>query len=148
VFLHGRSTKPQAIMMVRDHENGRQTVFDAVSVSEKRFTRGLFAPVHAKTLRLEEGAVSVEVRHDDSLDAGPFYLRYGSRVSMTTGGKRLEEVRGISEFLNPAPLNSKLMQFFTASRVWRDGKWSAMYFLYNFFKQRFAWFDRINRKKL
>ena len=137
VFLRSRVSKPQAVMMIRDHENGNPSVLDAVSVSESRFTRGLFAPVHAKSLRLEAAGVSVEVRHDESLDAGPFYLRYGSKFSMTMGDERLEEVRGISEFLNPAPLNSKLMQFFTASRVWREGKRSAMYFLYNFFKHQF-----------
>ena len=137
VFLRGRASKPQAVMLVRDHERGTQSAFEAVTVSEKRFTRGLFAPVHARTLRLEDGPVTVEVRHNESLDAGPFYLRYGSRFSMTIGDERLEEVRGISEFLNPAPLNSRVMQFFTASRVWRDGKRSVMYTLYNFFKRQF-----------
>jgi carotenoid 1,2-hydratase len=137
VFLRGRASRPQAVMLLRDHESGEQSVSAAVSVSEKRFTRGLFAPVHAQSLRLEAPGVSVEVRHGESLDAGPFYLRYGSGFSMTIGDDQLDEVRGISEFLNPAPLNSRVMQFFTASRVWREGKRSAMYFLYNFFKRQF-----------
>jgi carotenoid 1,2-hydratase len=137
VFLRGRASRPQAIMLVRDHESGNPSAFDAVSVSESGFTRGLFAPVHGQTLRLEAAGVSVDIRHRKALDAGPFYLRYASRFSMTIGDERLEEVSGISEFLNPGPLNSKLMQFFTASRVWREGKRSAMYFLYNFFKHQF-----------
>jgi carotenoid 1,2-hydratase len=137
VFLRGRSSKPQAVMMVRDHESGAQSVFDAVSVSESRFTRGLFAPVHARTLRLQGGAVAIEVKHRNALDAGPFYLRYTSDVTVDVAGERFERIGGISEFLNPEALNSKLMQFFTASRVWREGKRSAMYFLYNFFKHQF-----------
>jgi len=137
VFLRGRSTKPQAVMLVRDHESGEQSVFDAVSVSEGGFTRGLFAPPHARSLRLHGGPFTIEVSHRKALDAGPFYLRYTSDVTVDEAGVRFERICGISEFLNPAPLNSKLMQFFTASRVWREGKRSAMYFLYNFFKHRF-----------
>ncbi|RXK88651.1 carotenoid 1,2-hydratase [Chlorobaculum sp. 24CR] len=142
VFLRGRLSSPQAVMMLRDHQSGKAPVFEAVSVTESRFTRGLFAPVHGKKLRLETVGVSVEIRHQKALDAGPFYLRYTSRLSMTIGDERLEEVKGISEFLNPAPLRSKLMQFFTASRVLRAGKRSAMYFLYNFFKRQFDWFNK------
>jgi carotenoid 1,2-hydratase len=147
VFLHGGRTKPQAVMMVHDHQKGIHSVYDEVTVSEKRFTRGLFAPVHGKILRLEAAAVSVEIRHDKALDTGPFYLRYTSTLSLKSGAERFSDVHGISEFLNPAPLNAKVMQFFTASRVWRDGKRSMMYFLYNFFKHRFERYDRINRKK-
>lgn len=147
VFLRGCSAKPQAVLMLLDHETGRQSMFDAVRVSESRFTRGLFAPVHGKTLRLEAEGISVEVQHQKALDAGPFYLRYTSLLSMMIGEEAQEEVKGISEFLNPAPLKSRLMQFFTASRVWRAGKRSAMYVLYNFFKHRFERFNRINRKK-
>jgi carotenoid 1,2-hydratase len=148
VFLRGRVSKPQAVMLVHDHQSGRQSVFDGVSVSEDGFMRGLFAPLHASRLRLQSGPVSIEVTHRRALDAGPFYLRYTSDVTVDVAGERFERIGGISEFLNPAPLNSKLMQFFTASRVWRAGKQSVMYTLYNYFKHRFAWFDRINRKKL
>ncbi|NTU53724.1 MAG: carotenoid 1,2-hydratase, partial [Chlorobiaceae bacterium] len=146
VFLRGRASRPQAVMMLRDHATGSQSVFETVNVSESHFKRGLFAPVHARTLRLDAGRVCVEIRHQTALDTGPFYLRYTSTLSMTIGEERLEEVKGISEFLNPAALNSRVMQFFTASRVWRVGQHSAMYFLYNFFKHRFDMFYRINRK--
>ena len=137
VFLKNRASRPQAVMMLRDHESGEQSVFDAVSVSESRFTRGLFAPPHARALRLQDGPVAIEVQHRKALDAGPFYLRYTSEFTVDVDGKRFERIGGISEFLNPAALNSRLMQFFTASRVWREGKKSGMYFLYNFFKHQF-----------
>jgi len=142
VFLHGRSSSPQAVMMLRDHESGEQSVLDSVHVGENGFRRGLFAPVHGRSLRLEGGAVTVDVRHHEVLDTGPFYLRYGSRFSMMIGDERLEEVSGISEFLNPEALRSGVVRFFTASRVWRDGRTSMMYTLYNFFKHQIDWFTR------
>ncbi|MBN1928658.1 MAG: carotenoid 1,2-hydratase [Chlorobiaceae bacterium] len=142
IFLHGRSSSPQAVMMLRDHESGKQTVLDAVRVSESGFTRGLFAPVHGTSLRLEDGNASVEIRHHEALDTGPFYLRYASRVSLTIGEERLAEVRGISEFLNPEALQSGVMRFFTACRVWRDGERSMMYTMYNFFKHQIDWFTK------
>ncbi|NTW55209.1 MAG: carotenoid 1,2-hydratase [Chlorobaculum sp.] len=137
IYLRGRSSSPQAVMLLRDHESGEPSVFDSVSVSESRFTRGLFAPPHARSLRLQGGPVTIEVTHRKALDAGPFYLRFISDVTVDLAGERFERIDGISEFLNPAALNSRLMQFFTASRVWREGKKSGMYFLYNFFKHQF-----------
>jgi len=89
---------------------------------------------------MEGGPVAIEVRHCTALDSGPFYLRYTSEINVEIAGERFERTEGISEYLNPAPLNSKLMQFFTASRVWREEKRSAMYFLYNFFKRQFDHF--------
>ena len=142
VFLRGRASSPQAVMMLLDHETGVHSVLDSVRVSENDFRRGLFAPVHASSLRLEDGTVSVDIRHHEVLDTGPFYLRYASRFSMAIGDEQLEEVRGISEFLNPEALKSGVMRFFTASRVWRDGQRSVMYTLYNFFKHQIDWFTR------
>ncbi|HHE32530.1 MAG TPA: carotenoid 1,2-hydratase [Chlorobaculum parvum] len=142
VFLRGRASAPQAVMMLRDHESGEQSVLDEVRVSENSFRRGLFAPVHGRSLRLEGGSFSVEIQHREMLDIGPFYLRYGSRFSMTIGDEQLDEVRGISEFLNPEALKSGVMRFFTASRVLRDGETSVMYTLYNFFKHQIDWFTK------
>lgn len=142
VFLRGRASAPQAVMMLRDHESGEQSVLDEVRVSENSFRRGLFAPVHGRSLRLEGGSVSVDIQHREVLDTGPFYLRYGSRFSMTIGAEQLDEVRGISEFLNPEALKSGVMRFFTASRVLRDGETSVMYTLYNFFKHQIDWFTK------
>ncbi|NTW52668.1 MAG: carotenoid 1,2-hydratase [Chlorobiaceae bacterium] len=142
IFLRGSNTVPVAVMMLNDNETGLQSVMDDVIIAEDNFRRGLFAPTHGKTLRLRNGSVSVEVRHQEVLDAGPFYLRYGSRLSMDIDGCRQDEVRGISEFLNPISLRSRIMRFFTSSRVLRDGKPSTMYIGYNFFKHQIDWLNR------
>ncbi len=142
IFLRGSGSVPIALMMLNDNESGRKRVLDEVSITEDHFRRGLFAPSHGKSLRLRKDGVSVEVRHKDVLDAGPFYLRYASRLSMDVDGCRQDEVRGISEFLNPMGLQSRIMRFFTASRVWRDGESSVMYAGYNFFKHQIDWLNR------
>jgi carotenoid 1,2-hydratase len=142
IFLRGSSSVPLAVMLLNDNESGLQTVLEDVRISEEHFTRGLFAPSHGKTLCLREGGVSVEVRHQDVLDAGPFYLRYASRLSIDVDGYRKDEVRGISEFLNPVALQSRSMRFFTSSRIWREGESSVMYTGYNFFKHQIDWLNR------
>jgi carotenoid 1,2-hydratase len=142
IFLHGNGSVPLAVMLLNDNESGRQTVLEKVSFSEGQFIRGVFAPSHGKTLSLREGQVSVEVRHQDMLDAGPFYLRYASRLSIDVDGYRKDEIRGISEFLNPMALQSRIMRFFTASKILRDGESSVMFTGYNFFKHQIDWLNR------
>jgi carotenoid 1,2-hydratase len=142
IFLRGGNSIPLSVMMLNDNESGLQTVLEDVSFSEEHFTRGMFSPSHGKTLRLQNGRFSVEVRHQDVLDAGPFYLRYASRLSVNVDGKQLQDVRGISEFLNPEALQSRVMRFFTASRIWRNGESSVMYNGYNFFKHQIDWLNR------
>lgn len=145
MFLRDGNATPLAVMMLHDQERGTRKIYDRIDVSESRFRKGLFAPSHGEILRLQADTVTVEVRHRTALDSGPFYLRYQSSLTMDIEGERIDETRGISEFLDPEALQSKVMRFFTASRVWRDGEFSMMYTLYNFFKRQFDWF---NRKKL
>ncbi|NTU58137.1 MAG: carotenoid 1,2-hydratase [Chlorobiaceae bacterium] len=142
IFLQGHKSAPLAVMMLNDNQSGKKKVFDDVRITENHFTRGLFAPSHGKTLGLQTEDVSVMVSHNDVLDTGPFYLRYASMFSMTVDGYRLDGVRGISEFLNPMALQSRILRFFIASRVWRDGKSSVMYSGYNFFKHQYNWLNR------
>jgi carotenoid 1,2-hydratase len=144
VFFRDHGCQPMAVMMLNDNETGRQQVIEDARFQEDRFSRGVFAPAHGRRLRLESGQVGIEVTHRQVLDAGPFYLRFSSRFSLRVDGERVAGAAGISEFLEPSALQSPLMRFFTASRVWREGESSAMYRYYNFFKHQFDW---LNRKK-
>jgi carotenoid 1,2-hydratase len=145
IFFHSSACKPLAVMMLNDNESGRQLVMERVRFSEDQFSRGLYTPAHGRILTMEEGAVRVEVTHAEALDAGPFYIRFNSLYTMNVDGRRVEDARGISEFLNPAALQSRFMRFFTGCRIWRDGTPSFMYTSYNFFRHQFDW---LNRKKL
>lgn len=144
IFFRSASCFPLAVLMLNDHADGSQTVIDDASFSESRFARGVFAPLHGRRIRMQGGAVRLDVVHQESLDAGPFYLRYASKMALEVDGRRIEGLHGISEFLDPAALQSRVMRFFTGSRIWREGSESAMYRYYNFFKYQFDW---LNRKK-
>jgi carotenoid 1,2-hydratase len=142
IFFRNNGYSPLAVMMLHDNEDHSQSVMDRVHFQEKKFTRGIFSPLHGRQLSLRQENVGIEIHQKTVLDAGPFYLRFVSELFLHIDGRRISNVRGISEFLNPAPLQSPLMRFFTRSRIWRDGEKSAIYTQYNFFKNHFDWFNR------
>ncbi len=144
IHFQGKESEPLAIAMLNDNETGRQRVLEKIRFREEGSMRGLFAPVHGRSLHIEEGAVSIDVSHLQVLDTGPFYLRYASNVSLTVDGERFDHIGGMSEFLDPGALKSRFMRFFTSCRIWREGKSSVMYRGYNFFGNQFDW---LNRKK-
>ena len=85
--------------------------------------------------------IGLKIHHNKVLDAGPFYLRFASDISLHIGGKELDGIKGISEFLNPERLQSRFMRLFTRSRIWRDGESSLMYDIYNNIKRSLNWIN-------
>jgi carotenoid 1,2-hydratase len=90
-------------------------------------------------LELHNENARVKIHHNKVLDAGPFYLRFSSDIIVQIEDQHLERISGISEFLDPSRLQSKVMRFFTCSRIWRDGVHSIMYDSYNRFKSSLDW---------
>ena len=144
IYFRKRSCTPLAVVMLNDNETGKQQIMEQVQFREEQFKRGIFAPVHGRKLRMEEGEVSVDVSHRQVLDSGPFYLRFASDITLRVNGDRFDGIGGISEYLDPSALQSPFMRYFTACRIWRDGEASGMYRYYNYFRHQFDW---LNRKK-
>ncbi|TCD48849.1 carotenoid 1,2-hydratase [Chlorobium sp. N1] len=142
IFFRNPAFKPLTLLMLGDNLRGGTVVRDGAGFSESRFTRGFFAPPHGRELRITDGDVAITIDQQRVLDAGPFYLRFSSSISLELDGERIDGLGGISEFLSPVRLESRFMRFFTRSRVWRDGEESAMYRRYNFIKDRLDWFKR------
>lgn len=141
VFFRGNGTVPLTMLLLNDNHDGKQHIKEQARFREEIYSRGLFAPAHGRRLFLEQEGVNIEISHRNTLDAGPFYLRFESQFAMDVDGFRVDGLRGISEYMNPSGLQSGIMRFFTCSRIWRDGKRSAMYTGYNFFKSHFDWFN-------
>lgn len=140
IYFRNNEYKPLTLLLLHDNKSERAIVYDAVQFSETNFRKGLFSPLHSRNLDLKhEESVILHIHHDKVLDSGPFYLRFASCISLQIDGRNLEGIRGISEFLDPAPLQSKFMRFFTRSRIWREGRYSIMYQSYNCFKRLFDW---------
>jgi len=142
IFFRNRSYKPVSFLMLHDNAAGTVSVADSLQFSERDFSTGVFSPLHGRTLELHAERVSVRISQKKVLDAGPFYLRFASNLSLRIDGHDLVGISGISEFLNPVRLQSRFMRFFTRSRIWRDGQQSFMYDYYNFFKGCSDWFKR------
>ncbi len=142
VFFKNNDYQPLALLVLHDNLSQKVIIHDAVCFQESNFRRGLFSPHHSRDLDLHYEDITLKIHHDRVLDAGPFYLRFTSAISLQREGRNLEGIRGISEFLNPGRLQSKFMRFFTCGRIWRDGRSSIMYISYNSFKRSFDWNNR------
>jgi carotenoid 1,2-hydratase len=142
IYFKNDEYQPLVLLVLQDNRSEKVTVYDTVRFSESNFRRGLFSPLHSRDLELNHEGVVLKIHHDDVLDAGPFYLRFASAISLQIDGRTLEGISGISEFLNPGRLESRVMRFFTRSRIWRDGEDSVMYRIYNSFKHLLDWNNR------
>ena len=140
-FFKNNAYKPLALLVLHDNRSGKVTVLDKVHFRESNFRRGFFSPVHSINLELQYEDIGLKIHHNKVLDAGPFYLRFASDISLHIEGKELDGIKGISEFLNPERLQSRFMRFFTRSRIWRDGEPSLMYESYNNIKRSLNWIN-------
>jgi carotenoid 1,2-hydratase len=138
-FFKNNEYQPLVLLVLHDNISGKDTVFDKVKFRERNFRRGFFSPLHSRDLELQYDNICVKIHHNNVLDAGPFYLRFASGISLQIDGKEMDGIKGISEFLNPERLQSRFMRFFTRSRIWRDGKSSIMYDSYNNIKSSLDW---------
>jgi carotenoid 1,2-hydratase len=139
VFFRNNEYKPLALLVLHDNRSETVTIHDTLHFRERNFRSGLFSPLHSRDIDLHYENLHLKIHHDTVLDAGPFYLRFASAISLQRDGRNFEGMSGISEFLNPARLQSGFMRFFTRSRIWRDGERSIMYKSYNSFKRSLDW---------
>ncbi len=137
-FFKNNEYQPLVLLVLHDNSTGKVTVLDEVGFKESQFRRGLFSPLHSRELELQYENIRLNIHHNQVLDAGPFYLRFASAISLQINGKEFNGINGISEFLNPVRLQSRFMRFFTRSRIWRDGEQSVMYNSYNNIKRSFG----------
>ncbi len=142
IYFRNNGYRPLALCMLHDNEREEFMVHDHLDVQESAYTKGLFAPLHSRSLRFTRDDLSIEIQQKNVLDTGPFYLRFGSRISFHLNGEHSGDLSGISEFLKPGRLQSRILRFFTRSRIWREGERSVMYDRYNFLKTYFNWFKR------
>ena len=141
-FFNNNAFQPLVLLLLHDNVSDKVTVLDKVHFRERNFRRGFFSPLHSRDLELQFENICLKVHHNKVLDSGPFYLRFASGMSLQIDGKQIEGITGISEFLNPERLQSRIMRVFTRSRIWRDGKSSTMYDSYNNIKSSLDWINR------
>ena len=139
VFFRNDDYQPLSLLLIQDNVKKSAVVHDAVHFSESNFRKGLFSPHHSRDLEVHYDTSTVRIHHNKVLDSGPFYLRFESKISLQADGCCIEDVQGISEFLNPVRLQSRFMRFITCCRIWRMGEESIMYKSYNGFKRSLHW---------
>ncbi len=142
VFFKNNDYQPLSLLVLHDNMSETVTIHDTLRFHESNFKKGFFSPLHSRDLDLCYDDTVLRIHHERVLDAGPFYLRFASTISLQREGRSVEGIRGISEFLNPVRLQSRFMRFFTRSRIWRDGEESIMYKSYNSFKRSLDWNNR------
>lgn len=111
------------------------TVTNHLKTVEHECSKGLFLPSYGKRFSLTNSRVTFHIEHLNALDTGPFYLRFNSKFSLLREDGTSVEMMGISESLHPQNLNSVFVRHLIKSKIWRVGKLSVMYTLYNFFAQ-------------
>lgn len=142
VIFKNNDYQPLSLLLLHDNQSDAFTIYDTVQFHESNFRRGLFSPLHSRDLYLHFEHANLKIHHNTVLDAGPFYLRFASSITLQTEDQQIENITGISEFLNPLRLESRFMRVFTRSRIWRDGEASIMYGIYNRFKRSLDWNNR------
>ena len=142
IFFRNSGYKPLTLCMLHDNASGELVVHEGFSVEASGLRRGLFAPLHRKSLSFSQDDFRIDIEQKQVLDSGPFYLRYGSDIELRKDGEGYVNLRGISEFLSPGRLKLPVLRFFIRCRVWRDGVKSGMYDRYNFLKTCMHWFKR------
>lgn len=140
IFFRNTEYKPVTFLMLHDNLAGTFLFMDTLQFKERDFSAGFFVPFHGRRLELSGEGASATILQKQILDAGPFYLRFASSVSIRIDGEQPIGISGIAEFLNPVRLCSRFMRFFIRSRISRDGQSSFMYDWYNFFKRSADWF--------
>ena len=141
-FFNNNAFQPLALLLLHDNMTAKVTVLDTLKFRERNYRRGFFSPLHSRDLELQYENIFLKVHQNKVLDAGPFYLRFASDISLQLEGTHIGGIKGISEFLNPGRLQSKFMRFFTRSRIWRHGTSSTMYDGYNNIKRSLDWINR------
>ncbi|TLU53569.1 MAG: carotenoid 1,2-hydratase [Chlorobium sp.] len=139
VFFKNDKYRPLTLLVLQDNRVDTITVYDTLRFDEKNFRHGVFSPLHSIDIQLHNKEAGVKIHHHKVLDAGPFYLRFSSDITVQVEGQRPEQIRGMSEFLAPSRLQSRIMRIFTCSRIWRDGVDSIMYDSYNRIKNSLDW---------
>ncbi len=139
VFFKNSEYQPLTLLVLQDNRCNTVTMYDTMSFGEKNFRHGVFSPVHSMDLELSNELARVKIHHHKVLDSGPFYLRFSTDIIVQVEDLHPEKIRGMSEFLVPLRLQSRVMRIFTCSRIWRNGVHSVMYDSYNRFKNSLDW---------
>ncbi|NTW49452.1 MAG: carotenoid 1,2-hydratase [Chlorobiales bacterium] len=117
-------------------ENDNAVVLEnRMALTEHDQERNLLSPRYGKRVSLSNQDIRLMIDHKRILDTGPFYLRFESEFELHYSQGRTLKISGISEFLHPDRINSGVVRNLIKSKIWRDGKSSMMYTLYNFFNR-------------
>lgn len=141
IYFRNREYKPLSICLLHDTVTGELHPQEEFTIKATGSCRGLFAPVHGRSLTFSGEGFRLAIDKKQVLDSGPFYLRYTSNIVLKTRNIKEESLQGISEFLSPGRLESPFLRFFIRCRVWRKGVVSRMYDRYNFLKTCAHWFN-------
>ncbi|MCS7014183.1 MAG: carotenoid 1,2-hydratase [Chloroherpetonaceae bacterium] len=131
-----RAHKPFSFLLLTQNERVLAIEDDLVA-TEHEHARRFFSPRYGRRFSLTNERLSFDIEHLQALDAGPFYLRFNSKFTLWREDGHAIELCGISESLHPQNLNSGLVRHLIKSKIWRAGRLSVMYTLYNFFAQLF-----------
>lgn len=90
---------------------------------EQNISRNIFGLKYPKRLRLHtKDNVSLRVKQNEVIDQSFFYLRFLSEITLTLRDGKPRKTIGITELLNPKPLNYRWLDFFINMRIGRNGR--------------------------
>lgn len=91
--------------------------FDEVELVDSGLT--LFGLNTARKLGFRSGDTEIRIQQSQLLDNGPFYRRYQSDAFLSIAdGQVVESVKGITEYIRPDRIYSKLFWPFLDMRIW------------------------------
>lgn len=91
--------------------------FNKISLSDKGLT--LFGLNTAHKLGFKSGNMEIQIQQSQLLDNGPFYQRYQSDAFLKMAGShRMQVAEGMTEYIRPDRIYSKLFWPFVNMRIW------------------------------
>ncbi len=109
------------VMNRKEEQQHRAWLFDNESFEVLHRFGGLtlFGLRTARKLGFKSAAAEVQVQQSQLLDNGPFYRRYKSDAFLKLSEKhRVESVKGISEYIRPDRIYSRIFWPFVNMRIW------------------------------
>ena len=101
------------------NKRGDVKICDKIELSN--YGVSLFGLKTAREILTQAGESEIYLQLDETLDSGPFYQRFGGRLLINTGD-RVEESRGISEYIKPARIYDKVFWPLVSMRIAYPGK--------------------------
>ncbi|MDZ7660635.1 hypothetical protein [Fodinibius sp.] len=119
--MNRRDEQQHRAWLIKNQDAEVLKIFEEVEMADKGLT--VFGLKTARKLGFRSGNIEIRVQQSLLLDNGPFYQRYKSDAFLKIPDQQVvESTRGVTEYIRPDRIYSKLFWPFVNMRIWYKPK--------------------------